>query len=136
MKHSSRQYAQALYDTVADKTPTQTTALVNNFLQLLSANNDLAKLPEIMSFFTDIWQQANGQLSASIATAQPLTIETLKNITNYIKNQTDCKDIKNIIWQQDVDPQILGGVLIKYRDQIIDGTIKNNLLRLKNKLVN
>jgi len=133
MKHSVKQYALALYEVTADQKKATIPDLVKNFLNLLIKNNDLAKLNDIIKAFTDTWQKANGQLSAQLITKQPVTAEVLKNITAYVKTQTDCQ---NIDWQQSTDPTILGGLLIKYRDQVIDGTIKNNLLRLKDKLVN
>jgi len=133
MKHSVKQYALALYEATVDKKQKAIPDLVKNFLNLLIKNNDLAKINEIIIIFTNIWQEANGQLSAQLITKQPVTAEVLKNITAYVKTQTDCQ---NIDWQQSTDPTILGGLLIKYRDQVIDGTIKSNLLRLKDKLVN
>ena len=133
MKHSVKQYALALYEATVDKKQKAIPDLVKNFLNLLIKNNDLAKLNDIIKAFTDTWQKANGQLSAQLITKQPVTAEVLKNITAYVKTQTDCQ---NIDWQQSTDPTILGGLLIKYRDQVIDGTIKSNLLRLKDKLVN
>jgi len=133
MKHTARQYALALYQTVADQKKSAVPDLVTNFLSLLEKNNDLAKLNEIMSACEDIWQQQSGRLSAQLITAHPVTAEVLKNITTYVKKEAKCEEID---WQQSIDPEILGGWLIKYRDQVIDGTVKNNLLRLKHKLVN
>ncbi|MFH0951503.1 MAG: ATP synthase F1 subunit delta [bacterium] len=133
MKHSARQYALALYEATADKKKTAIPDLIKNFFNLVIKNNDLAKMNDIVEAFTNIWQEANGRLSAQLITKQPVTAEVLKNITAYVKTQTNCQDID---WQQSTDPAILGGLLIKYRDQVIDGTIKSNLLRLKDKLVN
>ena len=133
MKISTKQYATALYEIIAEQPQSALPDLVANFIKVLTKNNDLKKLDDIVNTFSEIEQTASGCLQAELISRHQISSELLTKITEHVKKEAKCQTID---WNIKTDDSIIGGLLIKYRDQIIDGSVKNNLLRLKNKLVN
>jgi F-type H+-transporting ATPase subunit delta len=41
----------------------------------------------------------------------------------------------NIVMKEKIDPEVLGGIIIKTQDTILDGSVKTQLLKLKQALV-
>jgi len=40
-----------------------------------------------------------------------------------------------VIMSEKVDKKLLGGIVIKYGDKVLNGSLKNSLVELKNKMV-
>jgi F-type H+-transporting ATPase subunit delta len=131
MKISSKQYALSLYELIVDKDETIVVDILKNFVDFTIKNNDYGKIDEIISEFSKIWDEDNSNLSVNITSAHKLEDETKSIVINYLKNKTGFSNI-NLI--ESIDTDIMGGVVLHYADKVIDGSIKNNLNNLKNKI--
>ena len=56
-------------------------------------------------------------------------------IKNNVKQKLENKFNKTILLNYLVDESIIGGLIIKTQDKIIDGSLKNKYERLKNSLI-
>ncbi|MFH0923831.1 MAG: ATP synthase F1 subunit delta [Candidatus Falkowbacteria bacterium] len=132
MKISVKQYAQSLYEAVADKSNSQIKNAVKNFFQILVQNNDLAKADEIINEFVKIWNKENGIIEAGVESAKALDDNIVKLLNNYI---AELSGAKTVILNQTVNKYILGGVIIKYGDKILDGSLRARLGELKSRMI-
>jgi len=131
MKISARQYAQCLYELVAQTPETKTKALLSDFVLFLNNNRDLNLAPAIIEAFLDIWNKEHGELAAQLTSARALDSNSKDIIINYLKIKSGAE---KIILTENIDQAVLGGFILKYDSKIIDGSLKSSLANLKNNL--
>lgn len=130
MRISSKQYAQALIEAVSDKKGKAADEAFDNFVKLLAQNNDLKLADEICRQVENIYNEQNGILEAEVISAEKLAKKE-EEIKNQIKSDTGAQDIilKNII-----DKDILGGMIIKYGDKVVDTSLRTRLVDMRKHL--
>jgi F-type H+-transporting ATPase subunit delta len=64
---------------------------------------------------------------AEIITARPLQDKTLQKVVDSLKEMTS-KDIKSEVKE---DPELIGGILVKIGDLVLDGSVRAQLEGLK-----
>lgn len=97
--------------------------LTRNFLGVLAANRRLAKLPEVVGAFATIAAAARGEVTAEVTSAHPLSDAQLKTLTEKLK----AREGKEVKVKANVDPEILGGLVVKIGSQQIDSSIRTRL---------
>jgi F-type H+-transporting ATPase subunit delta len=132
MKILPKQYALALYEEVLDKKKSEAKSIIEDFARLIYANNDIAKLDKIISEFEKIWNREEGIVEAEVISARELNKATVKQIKNYIVELTRAKEVSI---EEKLDKNLLGGVVLKYGDKVLDGSIKTKLNDLKNQMI-
>ncbi len=98
-------------------------ALTKNFLGVLAANRRLAKLPEIVRAFAQIAASARGEVTAELTSAHPLSAAQVAALAAKLKVR-EGKDVK---LTTTVDPDILGGLVVKIGSIQIDSSIRTRL---------
>ena len=131
MKINPKQYAQSLYESLTGKSEEETQKILHNFAAVLAKDGLLSREEEIITAFVEIWNQENGELSASISSAHQLADNSREAITNYLKNRTGAK---KIVLTEEIDKSLLGGFVLKYESRILDGSLKSGLENLKTKM--
>lgn len=130
MKINPKKYALALYESVALEEGSIEN-LLKNFVKILAKNNDLSKAKKIEIEFNKIWNKKKGIVDANIISAKKTDQETLEIIENYIKKISGSP---NVNMQEEIDKNMIGGIIIKYEDKILDGSLRTSLKTLKEKL--
>ncbi|MFC0590625.1 F0F1 ATP synthase subunit delta [Novosphingobium aquiterrae] len=97
--------------------------LTKNFLGVLAANRRLGKLPEVVRAFVTIAAAARGEASAEVTSAHPLSAAQLKQLSERLKAR-EGKDVKITA---KVDPEILGGLVVRIGSTQIDSSIRTRL---------
>jgi F-type H+-transporting ATPase subunit delta len=95
---------------------------------VLSGNRRLAKLPEVVRAFATIAAAARGEVAAEVTSAHPLSADQLKALEAKLKAR-EGKDVK---LKTKVDPEILGGLVVRIGSQQIDSSIRTRLNTLAN----
>jgi F-type H+-transporting ATPase subunit delta len=98
-------------------------ALTQNFIGVLAANRRLAKLPEIVRAFATIAAAARGEVTAEVTSAHPLTDAQVKELAAKLKAR-EGKDVKI---KANVDPEVLGGLVVRIGSTQIDSSIRTRL---------
>ncbi|MCB2057626.1 MAG: F0F1 ATP synthase subunit delta [Novosphingobium sp.] len=98
-------------------------ALTRNFLGVLAANRRLAALPDIVRAFASIAAAARGEVSAEVTSAHPLSSAQLKALEARLKAR-EGQDVK---LSAKVDPEILGGLVVRIGSTQIDSSIRTRL---------
>jgi F-type H+-transporting ATPase subunit delta len=102
-----------------------------NFLQLLVENDRFGYLPEIGQEFAAAVAQLKKSLALEVVSAFPLPSDERSSLETRIKGEFGA--MASISWS--VDPLILGGLLIKAGDKLLDGSVGGSLERIRAELV-
>ena len=97
--------------------------LTRNFLGVLAQNRRLAKLPEVVRAFASIAAAARGEVTALVTSAHPLTAPQL----NALAAKLSAREGKDVTIKGHVDPEILGGLVVRIGSQQIDSSIRTRL---------
>jgi len=99
-----------------------------NFIKIIAENKRFLLLPNISKEFINYANKDKNIITANVISSRTLNKENIKDIKKFLNNRFSKKiNLKFLI-----DPSIIDGFLIKINDNIIDGTIRNNLKNLKN----
>jgi len=71
-----------------------------------------------------------GRVRAQVTTATPLSATQQKRLSDSLGASLQ----KNVVLETNEDPEIIGGVLVRVGDQIIDGSVRTKLAALKQQL--
>ena len=103
-----------------------------NLLALLIRRGRFELLPEVMREFTRLSQASEGILEATITSASALEAAEIEALAQRLVSLTG----KRIELREEVDPALLGGIQVRVGDQLIDGSIRGRLERLRTELSN
>lgn len=100
---------------------------VRNFLELLTEKHRMPAIFRIRRAYDAMWEEENKLLPVEITSAVALDDATVKNIGDQIAGQTGRKvDLKAT-----VDPDVLGGIVLRVGNSILDASIRNRLENLR-----
>jgi F-type H+-transporting ATPase subunit delta len=97
--------------------------LTKNFLGVLAANRRLAALPDVVRAFRTIAAAQRGEVTAEVTSAHALSADQLVALTAKLKER-EGKDVKITA---NVDPAILGGLVVRIGSRQIDSSIRTRL---------
>jgi len=133
MKISNKQYAESLYEAISGKSDQEIKKSIHNFGLILMRQNDLNRGTEIIESFQKLWDKEHGELSAELDSARELEPEAKKIIIEYLTKKTNALKIN---LQEKINKKLLGGFILRYNSRVLDGSLLNNLVNLKNKISN
>ncbi len=97
-----------------------------NFIHLLAENKRLAALPDIAKQFTEARAAQEKTLSVQVISAQGLDAAYQQKLVQALSKRLQ----RQVELQCEVDPTLLGGVLVRAGDLVIDGSVRGKLTRL------
>jgi F-type H+-transporting ATPase subunit delta len=97
------------------------------FLQLLAEKHRLPVLFRIRREFDALWAKEQRLLEVSVTSAVELDEETVKGIGKKIEEQTGHR----VDLAADVDPDVIGGLVIRVGNMVLDASVRNRLERLR-----
>ncbi len=97
--------------------------LTKKFLGVLASNRRLSALPDMVRAFAQIAAAHRGEVSAEVTSAHPLDDAQIAALTEKLKARAG----KSIKLKTSVDPEILGGLVVKIGSQMIDSSIRTRL---------
>ncbi len=101
-------------------------AMGQNFIRLLLANRRLGLLPEITALFEVKRATAEGTLKAEVVSAYPLSEEQQRKIAAALQARYG----RAVSITSQIDKSLLGGVIIRAGDSVIDGSARGQLAKL------
>jgi F-type H+-transporting ATPase subunit delta len=129
MKITAKQYAISLFEAINLAEGSKIRDIVKNFSRVLVENNQISQLGKIIGQFERIWDKKNNIVKAEITSALKLTPGTEKAVKFYLKKAAEGGEIE---LSQKIDKSILGGIVIKYGDKIMDASLRGRLAEFKN----
>ena len=104
---------------------------IANFLQLLIEKHRMPVLFRIRATYDAMWEEENKLLPVSIISAVELDEGTVKELGDRIAEQTDRK----VELSSQVDPDILGGIVVQVGNSVLDASVRNRLEQLRKQVV-
>jgi F-type H+-transporting ATPase subunit delta len=98
-----------------------------NFLQLIAERHRMPALFRIRREFDAMWREENKLLEVRITSAIDLDDELVKSIGQRIEEQTG----KQIDLDANVDPDVLGGLVLRVGNMVMDASVRGRLERLR-----
>ncbi len=130
MKISAKRYAQALYQTTVNASPPERDKIIKRFIELLAKHNKLGQIDNIITEFSNYASQQQELVTVNATTANKLSGTAEKTVTNHLTKLLK----SSVAVKFQIDPTILGGIIIKFSDTIIDGSLKRAVNDLKKSL--
>ncbi|MBB5517889.1 F0F1 ATP synthase subunit delta [Amphiplicatus metriothermophilus] len=101
--------------------------LMRNFLALVAKNRRLFALPAILAAFAARLAAHRGEVAADAIAAVPLNDEQIKRLRHELEAMVG----RAVNLSVRVDPELLGGLVVKVGSTMIDSSLKTKLNRLK-----
>jgi ATP synthase F1 delta subunit len=98
-----------------------------NFLELLAERHRMPALFRIRREFDALWAEEHQLLPVTVTSAVELDEELVNDIGKRIQEQTG----REVELSSNVDPDVLGGLMVRVGNMVLDGTVRNRLERLR-----
>jgi F-type H+-transporting ATPase subunit delta len=98
-----------------------------NFLQALVERHRMPAIFRIRARYEQLWDDENKLLPVQVTSAIALDESTVKSIGERVGEQTGLK----VELSSHVDPEILGGIVLRVGNFILDASIRNRLNQLR-----
>ena len=98
-----------------------------NFLDLLVENHRMPAIFRIRRRFDELWEEENQLLPVQVTSAVELDESIVREIGDTIGEQTG----RRVDLSSQVDPDILGGIVLRVGNFILDASIRNRLNQLR-----
>jgi ATP synthase F1 delta subunit len=105
--------------------------LIENFLDMLIENRRMPVLAATRTRFEELWEHENRLIPVEVTSAIELDEQTVGDIGKRIGEQTGHK----VQLTSRVDPDIIGGIVLRVGNSILDASIRNRLDQLRKEVV-
>ncbi len=119
--------AAALADMLGDRVADP----VLNLIRLLLRRGRIEELPRVAAEFRRLDDQRQGITHATATSAIELTPDEVRELTARLEQSTGGR----IALDVEVDASLLGGLIVRVGDRMIDGSVRGRLERLRNQLI-
>jgi ATP synthase F1 delta subunit len=119
---STKEKEEGLERVVTDADP-----VILNFLKLLIEKHRMPALFRVRSNYDALWEEENKLLPVHITSAVELDKAIVSQLGDRIAEQTDRK----VDLSSDVDPDILGGIVVRVGNSVLDASVRNRLEQLR-----
>ena len=106
------------------------TGKILRFILLLLEHGRLPLLDDILDLMPILWDEKKGISYIEVISAVPLTDNQKKRL----KEKLELWERKSVALQYKVDPDLLGGFMLRKKDVIYDVSLRKNLAILKEKI--
>ncbi|HYE97150.1 MAG TPA: ATP synthase F1 subunit delta [Rubricoccaceae bacterium] len=104
--------------------------LVMRFVKLLVAKQREELLPEIVAAYVALRDERHGLIEAQVRTARPLGYDESRRLEQALAARTG----KKVRLRLDVDPSLLGGLVVRVGDRVFDRSLRHQLGLLREQL--
>lgn len=102
-----------------------------NLLHVLATRRRTTYLDEILEHFQELVEQAEGIYQATVTSAWELNFQDKLKLKTALERHTQSR----LKIDYAVDPAVLGGVIFRFRDLLIDGSLRGGLHSLRERLL-
>ncbi|WP_341705298.1 F0F1 ATP synthase subunit delta [Ferrovibrio sp.] len=103
------------------------TDLVRRFLGVAAANRRLFVLADMIAAFRALLSHHRGEAVAEVVSAVPLDDAQLAQLKSALSSEA----AGNVVIKASVDPDLIGGLVVKLGSRMIDASIRSKLNNLK-----
>jgi F-type H+-transporting ATPase subunit delta len=107
-------------------------APVQRFAELLLDRGRITLLGPIARAYRELADARAGQLRAIVTSAAPLSASDLDRVRRALEKRTG----RTVIMETAVDPELIGGVVARVGDLVLDGSVRTQLDEMRRRLLN
>ena len=104
--------------------------VMKSFLNLLFDKGRFGFLRDIASYYKEMADELNGVVKASVTSATKLPKKTVDKIKKSLSKKTG----KTIVLSVEQDPSLIGGIVTKIGDLVLDGSVRTQLINMRETL--
>ncbi|MBD5431512.1 ATP synthase F1 subunit delta [Lactobacillus agrestimuris] len=105
---------------------------VQNFLNLVLEYNRFSVICDVIDYFNTLYDQEKAIASGIATTAVKMDDDQLKRLGESLAKKYNLNTVR---LENQVDPKIIGGVILNVKDIVIDGSVKNRLKKIRTQLI-
>jgi F-type H+-transporting ATPase subunit delta len=109
----------------------QAQPLTLSYLKMLSAKGRLHSFRGIAAAFKQLLDTRAGRIDVNVTVPQQLSSDELENVRHQIATRLS----KDVTIHQHIDESIIGGLIVRIGDTLIDGSVKSQLETLKRRMI-
>ena len=109
---------------------TDLSTVMKSFLILLFDKGRIKFLRDIASYYKDMADELKGIIKASITSATQLSSDTVEKIREALSKKVGKKVVLNVAQ----DPNLIGGIVTKIGDLVLDGSVRTQLINMRETL--
>jgi F-type H+-transporting ATPase subunit delta len=102
-----------------------------NLVRLLARQRRMDALPAVVAHFDRLLDQSRGIVAATVTSAAPLSPAETEAVGSRVQAMTG----KQVRLTTAVDPDLIGGLVVRVGDQWMDASVRGRLERLRDQLV-
>ena len=102
-----------------------------NFLKLLTKNQSFSIIQDIHKQFVGQVEKSNNIIRVSVTSPYKISDDLKDQISNLVNEISGAESVI----EEKIDSELIGGVVIRLGDTVIDGSIKNKVKQLRRELV-
>jgi F-type H+-transporting ATPase subunit delta len=106
--------------------------LLWNFIGVLNLKNRLALLAKIIPAYDDLLDEKYGKIEVDVTTAHQLSADEAE----HVRQRVSAVLKKDAVIHQYVDESLIGGMLLRVQDQLIDASVKSQLETIRQRMTN
>lgn len=127
-KGSRERFVRALLDLCGDRLDRES----ENFVRILAENRRLGLIERIREQFEEYRADEEGYIEVAVATAYPLEDSERERIASALRKALNKEPRLTV----ELDESLIGGVLVKAGDRVIDASVRGQIQRLAQSLYN
>jgi len=104
------------------------TGLAANFLRVITTNRRLFAVRDMIRAYRALVARHKGEVIAKVTVAEKLNDKNLDALKSALKSVTGGKDID---LEVEVDPAIIGGLIVKVGSRMVDSSLRTKLNSIK-----
>jgi F-type H+-transporting ATPase subunit delta len=105
--------------------------LMSNFLGVLNQKNRMGLLAQIADAYEDLLDEQLGKIDVDVTVAQKLDGKQLEAVRQRVSAALK----KDAVVHQYVDDSIIGGLIVRVQDKLIDASVKSQLAAMRQQLL-
>lgn len=105
--------------------------LLMNFLLVMNEHERLGQFSAVVGAFDDLLSEKLGKIEVDVTVAQRLTNDQLEQVRKKVSAALK----KDAVVHQYVDESIIGGLVLRVQDQLIDGSTRTQLRLMRQQLL-
>ena len=98
-----------------------------NFLELLAEKHRMPAIFRIRDRFDELWAKAKKRLEVTLTSAVELDDKVVEQVREEVERQTE----REIDVETNVDPDILGGLVLRVGNMVLDASLRGKLEKLR-----
>lgn len=129
---SNNDIARAIYLVSKDKSKSEQVVIFEKVVKFLFRKRMLSKAPDILLRLKKIINHEEDRMEVKVSSVEKLDHRTKTNLEHLLKKRYAAKEI---VFIENLDQKLIGGIKIEVNDEVIDLSMKNKIEKLQEYLI-